>query len=91
MDELFGNVAAKLADFPDMGKLGNVPGTRELIPHENYRLVSDRRKLRMGTGVGSHGQDVASLTGLNRRKAGGKQWELNSFLWLAITRRLRLF
>ncbi|MCY1425415.1 ParE toxin of type II toxin-antitoxin system, parDE [compost metagenome] len=39
MDELFSATAAKLAEFPEMGKLGKVPGTRELIPHENYRFV----------------------------------------------------
>ncbi|PZP83761.1 type II toxin-antitoxin system RelE/ParE family toxin [Ectopseudomonas oleovorans] len=39
MDELFSAVAASLADFPDKGRLGTVVGTRELIPHENYRLV----------------------------------------------------
>lgn len=39
MDELFSAAAASLADFPDKGRLGTVAGTRELIPHENYRLV----------------------------------------------------
>ncbi|QLF92801.1 type II toxin-antitoxin system RelE/ParE family toxin [Pseudomonas sp. ABC1] len=39
MDELFSAAAASLADFPDKGRLGAITGTRELIPHENYRLV----------------------------------------------------
>lgn len=39
MDELFSDVAARLADHPKLGKPGNIAGTRELIPHENYRLV----------------------------------------------------
>lgn len=39
MDELFASAAAKLAQFPHLGKLGIIPGTRELIPHESYRLV----------------------------------------------------
>lgn len=39
MDELFGIAAARLADHPLMGRPGLVPGTRELIPHESYRLV----------------------------------------------------
>ncbi|MNN21132.1 Plasmid stabilization system protein [compost metagenome] len=39
MDELFSATAAKLAEFPEMGKPGKVAGTRELIPHESYRLV----------------------------------------------------
>lgn len=39
MDALFGETAARLAIHPGMGKAGTVPGTRELIPHESYRLV----------------------------------------------------
>ncbi len=39
MDELFGAAAARLADFPWLGKPGLVAGTRELIPHESYRLI----------------------------------------------------
>ena len=39
MDELFSASAARLADFPRLGKPGLVVGTRELIAHESYRLV----------------------------------------------------
>ena len=39
MDKLFSATAAKLAEHPRLGKPGQVPGTRELIPHESYRLV----------------------------------------------------
>jgi len=39
MDRRFGETAAKLADFPMLGRAGKITGTRELIPHENYRLV----------------------------------------------------
>lgn len=39
MDELFGSAAARLADFPLLGRLGQIAGTRELIAHENYRLI----------------------------------------------------
>ncbi len=39
MDELFSEAAAKLADFPMLGQIGKISGTRELFPHESYRLV----------------------------------------------------
>ena len=39
MDELFSDAAARLAAHPKMGKTGKISGTRELIPHESYRLV----------------------------------------------------
>lgn len=39
MDKLFSAAAAKLAEHPRLGKPGQVPDTRELIPHESYRLV----------------------------------------------------
>jgi addiction module RelE/StbE family toxin len=39
MDQLFSDAAASLSDFPKRGRAGAVPGTRELIPHESYRLV----------------------------------------------------
>lgn len=39
MDERFAQAAAQLADFPMLGHVGEVHGTRELTPHRNYRLV----------------------------------------------------
>lgn len=39
MDELFSDAATRLAKHPKLGKQGTIPGTRELIPHEGYRLV----------------------------------------------------
>jgi len=39
MDDLFGEAANKLGEFPKLGRMGKIPGTRELIPHESYRLV----------------------------------------------------
>lgn len=39
MDKLFSNAVNRLADFPNVGKAGKIPGTRELVPHESYRLV----------------------------------------------------
>jgi toxin ParE1/3/4 len=39
MDELFGAAAIRLANHAHLGRMGKVPGTRELIVHENYRLV----------------------------------------------------
>jgi addiction module RelE/StbE family toxin len=39
MDALFSAAAARLIEHPQLGRMGTVPGTRELIPHESYRLV----------------------------------------------------
>jgi toxin ParE1/3/4 len=39
MDQLFSDAAASLADFSTRGRPGLVEGTRELFPHESYRLV----------------------------------------------------
>lgn len=39
MDQMFTEAAAKLADFPMLGHVSKILGTRELIPHESYRLV----------------------------------------------------
>lgn len=39
MDALFSDAATRLAEHPKLGKQGAIPGTRELIPHESYRLV----------------------------------------------------
>ena len=39
MDELFSCAAARLSAHPKLGKPGIIEGTRELFPHEHYRLV----------------------------------------------------
>ncbi|WP_419262234.1 type II toxin-antitoxin system RelE/ParE family toxin [Caulobacter sp. ErkDOM-C] len=39
MDVLFTEAAETLATFPHKGRVGKIAGTRELIPHESYRLV----------------------------------------------------
>ncbi|SHE53094.1 addiction module toxin, RelE/StbE family [Modicisalibacter ilicicola DSM 19980] len=39
LDNVFSDAARRLSDFPQQGKTGKIPGTRELIPHEHYRLV----------------------------------------------------
>lgn len=39
MDQLFSGAASSLADFATRGRPGLVAGTRELFPHESYRLV----------------------------------------------------
>ena len=43
MDELFGIAAARLGKHPHLGRPGLIHGTRELIPHENYRMVYEIR------------------------------------------------
>ena len=39
MDELFTEVSSRLIKHPFLGKPGRIAGTRELIPHANYRLI----------------------------------------------------
>ena len=39
MDEIFSAAVGRLAEHPLLGRAGQIPGTRELIPHETYRLV----------------------------------------------------
>lgn len=39
MDELFEAAVGRLAEHPLMGRPGQIPGSRELIPHESYRLI----------------------------------------------------
>jgi toxin ParE1/3/4 len=39
MDVLFEAAAERLTEHPRMGKPGRVSGTRELLPHDNYRLT----------------------------------------------------
>ena len=41
LDERFSAVVARLDEFPKSGQPGEVSGTRELLPHENYRIVYD--------------------------------------------------
>ncbi|WP_354356286.1 type II toxin-antitoxin system RelE/ParE family toxin [Variovorax boronicumulans] len=43
MDELFSAAVGRLAEHPLLGRAGQIPGTRELVPHESYRLVYDVR------------------------------------------------
>ena len=39
MDELFAEAALRLEEHPLIGKPGRILGTREVIPHTNYRLI----------------------------------------------------
>ena len=39
MDAFFSEAAARLADYPHLGRPGQISGTQELIPHQSYRLV----------------------------------------------------
>jgi plasmid stabilization system protein ParE len=39
LDKLFAAAATSLQTFPHRGRPGAIPATRELFPHENYRLV----------------------------------------------------
>ncbi|MBK4717141.1 type II toxin-antitoxin system RelE/ParE family toxin [Tenebrionibacter intestinalis] len=39
LDERFSESASRLAEHPQMGVGGQINGTRELVPHEHYRLI----------------------------------------------------
>lgn len=41
LDELFSEKASRLAEHPNLGRLGRVAHTRELVAHQNYVLVYD--------------------------------------------------
>ena len=43
MDALFDAASTRLEMFPHIGREGEIPGTRELIPHRSYRLVYEIR------------------------------------------------
>ena len=38
MDELFAASASRLIDHRQLERIGQIPGTRELIAHESYRM-----------------------------------------------------
>lgn len=39
IDGLIGDAVNQLVDFPMLGHEGDIVGTRELTPHDSYRLV----------------------------------------------------
>ena len=39
LDTLFSRALEKLSEHPQIGRQGLITGTRELIPHKNFRLV----------------------------------------------------
>lgn len=39
MDTLFSDAVVLLSEPPKIGRDGKISGTRELIPHKNYRMV----------------------------------------------------
>ena len=41
MDELFSEAAARLSEHSMLGKAGQIAGTRELFPHESYRMAHE--------------------------------------------------
>jgi toxin ParE1/3/4 len=41
IDQLLGAAAETLSEFPRRGRPAKAPGTRELIPHESYRLICE--------------------------------------------------
>lgn len=38
-DESFSNAIAALTEQPELGVMGKIAGTREWLPHRNYRLI----------------------------------------------------
>jgi toxin ParE1/3/4 len=39
MDKRFNDAISRISRFPESGPVGIISGTRELIPHQSYRLV----------------------------------------------------
>ena len=39
LDELFSAAITRLAEYPQLGRPGSIPGTCELILHASYRLL----------------------------------------------------
>lgn len=46
LDERFDASAERLAEHPLSGVTGQIAGTRELVPHEHYRLVYELDEIR---------------------------------------------
>ena len=42
MDNRFSDAISRLAQHPDSGPAGIIAGTRELIPHQSYRIVYEQ-------------------------------------------------
>lgn len=41
LDQLFSNKVGVLMTHPELGRIGRISGTRELVAHKNYILVYD--------------------------------------------------
>lgn len=41
LDELISEKGSRLVDHPGLGRPGRVPGTRELVVHQNFILIHD--------------------------------------------------
>jgi addiction module RelE/StbE family toxin len=41
LDQLISEKATYLVNYPNMGRIGRLDGTRELIAHSNYMLIYD--------------------------------------------------
>lgn len=39
MDGIFSKTASLLATNPRLGRIGAISGTREIIPHKNYKII----------------------------------------------------
>jgi plasmid stabilization system protein ParE len=42
MDNRFSDAVSRLGQYPEHGPAGIIPGTRELIPHQSYRIVYEQ-------------------------------------------------
>ncbi len=42
LDEMFSEKVRNLLNHPDLGRVGRVAGTRELVVHKNYVLIYDK-------------------------------------------------
>lgn len=43
LDDLFSKKVWHLLDHPELGRIGRVTGTRELVVHKNYILIYDTK------------------------------------------------